>query len=70
MANPRKEEKERDWMNVTEACAYLKVSRQTLYKLMNEGTLPYYELKNVRGRRIKIADLDALLQRGSPVEEK
>jgi excisionase family DNA binding protein len=54
----------RDWMNVTEATKYLKVSRQTLYNLMDRGILPYYELKGVRGRRIKKDDLDALLRRG------
>ena len=50
------------WYTVKEACEYLRVSKVTLYKLCNDGVLPYYKLKGVRGRRFKREDLDALLK--------
>jgi excisionase family DNA binding protein len=56
--------KDRHWLTIMEAAKYLSVSRQTLYAYMNEGTLPYYELKGKRGRRLRREDLDGLLTRG------
>lgn len=51
------------WFNVSEAAKYLGISRDTLYKLMDEGLLPYYTLKGVQKRRMKKEDLDALMER-------
>lgn len=46
-------------LSVERACKYLDVSKTTLYRLMAEGELPY--VKFIRGRRIKVADLDRLV---------
>lgn len=53
-----------DWLTLTEATAYLKVTRNTVYRWCDQGFLPFYELKVGRGRRFKREDLDALLERG------
>jgi len=37
------------------------VSRRTLYRLMDEGTLPYYRITGTRQRRFKRSDLDQLM---------
>ncbi len=55
--------KPQQWFNVTEAAEYLQVSRQTIYKLMDAGLLPYYEVRGVKRRRIKKEDLDALFSK-------
>lgn len=52
----------KEWLNAKEATEYLGVSRTTLYKLMDEGALPFQNVKGVQKRRISKADLDALLQ--------
>lgn len=52
------------WLTPSEAMKYLGISHQTLYNLMNSGTLPFYTIKNVRKRRIKKEDLDALMEKG------
>ena len=54
------------WLTPSEARKYLGISHQTIYNLMNSGTLPFYTIKNVRKRRIKKEDLDALMQLGIP----
>jgi excisionase family DNA binding protein len=50
-------------MTAKEAAAYLQVSRDTLYRWMNSGLLPWYEVPGKRGRRFKRGDLDAVFQR-------
>lgn len=55
-----------DWLTVTEACAYLKVSRRTLYRWCDEGKLPFYEMEGGGRRRFDKADLDGLLKLGTP----
>lgn len=55
--------------NVSAAAKYLGVSRLTLYKLMNEGVLPYTKIKGLQGRRINKDDLDALFQRFGPKDQ-
>lgn len=54
-----------EWYTPAEAARYIRVSRQTLYNYMEQGMLPYYELKSGGGRRLRRADLDALLERPS-----
>jgi excisionase family DNA binding protein len=54
------------WLTVPEASEYLKVSKTTLYNLMKDGRLPFFYIAGTRQRRIKQADLDALLQPGRP----
>lgn len=53
------------WLSVTEACEYLSVSKTTLYTYMQEGRLPFYYLAGSRTRRLKLSDLDALLELGN-----
>lgn len=56
------------WYTVAEACAYLRVSKTTLYDYMNSGRLKFYNLAGTRTRRFRQSDLDALLEPGSPAE--
>src|SRR5207247_2220522 len=46
---------------VTEACQYLRVSRATLYKIMEEGDLQYAKMR--RSRRIHWSALRAYAQK-------
>ncbi len=55
-----------DWLTVTEACSYLKVSRRTLYRWCDEGKLPYYEMEGGGRRRFDKTDLDGLLKLAKP----
>jgi len=50
------------WMNPTEAADYLGISRQSLYKLMDSGALPFQSVKGIQKRRVRKEDLDALLK--------
>ena len=59
-------EKETEWFNPSEAISYLGISRATLYKLMDEGVLPFYTIRGIRKRRLKKENLDALLEKGVP----
>lgn len=47
-------------LGVERACKYLDVSKTTLYRLMAEGKLPYVQF--IKGRRVKITDLDRLVE--------
>ncbi|MBI5848516.1 MAG: helix-turn-helix domain-containing protein [Nitrospirae bacterium] len=51
-----------DWISVVEACKILGVARNTLKKLIREGTLPAYTIQGVAGYRLKRQDVEALLQ--------
>ncbi|MEZ4711610.1 MAG: helix-turn-helix domain-containing protein [Caldilineaceae bacterium] len=44
-----------------QAMEYLQISRTTLYRLMEQGMLPYYRIAGTRQRRFKRSDLDQLL---------
>lgn len=54
--------REQEWFTPAEAARYLRVSRQTIYNYMDQGLLKYYELRSGGGRRVRRADLDALLE--------
>ena len=58
------------WLNVTEAAIYLQVSRQTIYNLIERGILPFYEVRGIRGKRIKKEDLESLFQKSGPTSEQ
>ena len=63
MSNKDKQDHEaQEWYTPAEAASYLRVSRQTIYNYMDQGLLPYYDLKSGRGRRLRRTDLDALLE--------
>lgn len=53
------------WLTVDEAAEYLRVSRRTIYQLMDQGELAYGLMPGrARGRRVRRRDLDELLRRG------
>lgn len=56
------------YYTITEACAYLRVSKSTLYDLMADGRLPFFRIKGTRKRRFKRTDLDALIEQGNPTD--
>jgi len=56
------------WYTVAEACEYLRVSKTTLYEYMKDERLPFFYLAGTRNRRIRQADLDALLEPGNPAD--
>ncbi len=58
------------WFTVTEAASYIRVTRQTIYRYMDDGALKYYVLKSGGGRRLKKADLDALLEPPSETSDE
>ena len=58
----RETDDKQEWFTPTEAATYLRVSRQTIYNYMEDGFLPYYQLKSGGGRRLRREDLDALLE--------
>jgi excisionase family DNA binding protein len=57
-----------EWMTIQEAVSYTKISRATLYRLMDDGVLPFYRLSGTRQRRFKRSDLDKLMIPGQPDE--
>ena len=52
------------WLGVNSACRYLDCSRAHLYAEIKAGKIPTRRLGS--RIRIRIADLDAYLERGSP----
>ena len=54
------------WLTIPEAQEYLRISKTTLYECMKDGRLPFFYVKGTRQRRVKRADLDNLLVRGTP----
>jgi excisionase family DNA binding protein len=54
---------QQEWFTPDEAADYLRVSRATVYRLSEEGRLPFSEIEGGRGRRYRIEDLRQLLQR-------
>jgi len=62
----RLEPGEQIWFNPTEAAQYVGLSRETIYRLMDEGKLPYQTFAGVQKRRIKKEDLDKLFKMGKP----
>ena len=57
---------EDNWLTIPTAQKYLSVSRATLYRLMQQGVLPYYRITGTRQRRFKQSELDQLLVREDP----
>ena len=50
------------WMTVEEAAGYLRLSRRTIYKMVQDGRLPAYRIGTQRHRRFRKDDLDNALQ--------
>lgn len=56
-----------DWLTVSEACSYLKVTRATLYRWAREGKLRLHKL-GPRSTRIRRSELDTMSQAEAPRE--
>ena len=54
------------WLTLSEAIAYTKISRSTLYRLMDEGVVPYYRVAGTKKRRFRRSELDQLMIREEP----
>ncbi|MEM7127026.1 MAG: helix-turn-helix domain-containing protein [Chloroflexota bacterium] len=60
------------WLTLSQAETYLQVSRRTVYRLMEEGRLPYFRISGTRQRRFQKSDLDKLMipeDPNTPVDE-
>jgi excisionase family DNA binding protein len=57
-----------EWLTLEEAAAYLKVSKQTVYRYCDQGKLRFYKLAGTGQRRFRRRDLEALLEPGWPGE--
>lgn len=57
---------ENEWMTIAQAMAYTQLSRTTLYRLMDDGILPFYRVAGTRQRRFKRSELDQLMIREEP----
>ena len=53
-----------EWLSLKEAAHYLRVSRRTMYNLMDRGVLRCHEIPGLRGRWFKREELDALRRPG------
>jgi len=52
-----------EWLTISEVCEYLKVSRRTLYRWMENGEVPYVMIAAGGGpRRIRRRDLENLME--------
>lgn len=50
------------WISLAEAQSILGISRNTLKKLIREGTLPAYTIEGVVGYKVKRSDVEALIK--------
>ncbi len=53
---------EPDWIPLAEAQTILGVSRNTLKKLIRNGTLPAFTVAGVVGYKVKRSDVEALIK--------
>jgi excisionase family DNA binding protein len=58
---------EAEWLTFDETADFLRISRPTMYRLINDHTLMPYEVRGLRGTRFKKKDLDGLF---TPVAKK
>ena len=50
-------------LTIAEVCAYLKVSRRTAYRWMENGEVPYFMIAAGGGpRRIRLRDLEQMME--------
>lgn len=49
--------------DLKQACSFLGLSRNTIYKLIKNGELPAFKLGNTRGWRFDAQDLEKWIQR-------
>lgn len=52
-----------EWLTIAEVCEYLKVSRRTVYRWMENDELPYFFIVAGGGlRRIRRRDLEQMME--------
>ena len=56
------------WLNITEACAYLEISEQTMFRWMRDGKITYYKVG--KSTRFKEEDLDRAIEKVPGKEDK
>lgn len=58
-----------EWLGIAEACEYLQISEQTMFRWMREGKISYYKVG--KSTRFKREDLDLLVEKvvSKPVGE-
>jgi excisionase family DNA binding protein len=49
-----------DWLTVSEACSYLRVTRATLYRWARDGKVRLFKIS--RGTRVRRSDVESLLE--------
>lgn len=59
-----------DWIGMAEAKEILGLSHNTVKKLIRQGALPAYEVPGIRGPRFHRADVEKIIRRIEPTEEK
>lgn len=57
-----------EYLTTTEALAFLKIARSTLYKWMDEGKLRSYKFSGAKKVYFKRAELEALFRPNEPGE--
>lgn len=53
---------EQEWFTVGEAAEYIRLSKPSIYRLVDQGLLPAYTIGPKGERRFKRSDLDAVLR--------
>lgn len=53
------------WLTLEEAADYLRISKPSAYRFMQEGSLPYYRIAGTGLRRFRREDLDAMMLPGT-----
>jgi len=53
---------EAEWLTFEETAEFLRVSRATMYRLIDSSTLVPYQIPGLRGSRFKKKDLDELFK--------
>lgn len=51
-----------EYVTPTEAARILGVSRPTIYRMMEDGILPYTQVKGVNKRKLRRADVERLIK--------
>jgi len=65
--NETSQDEPKTWLTIKEACKYLDVSEQTIYRWMREGALSYYKIGD--STRFKIEDLDKVIRKHVSFQE-
>ena len=59
-----------NWIGISEASKILRISPNTVKKLVREGILPAYQVTGVRGLQFQREEVKKLIKRVEPVKPK